>query len=522
PIMFAVPDFDMKRPLSFVLATALTAASAFGQALTEEREWTSADGKKITAELLVFDSGDARDGARLRQSNGAVHKLPLARFSRNDQAMILWKRVESQLRVEMGRDDDQGFFYPKKIGSKDNWKGRTWAYVGSNAEKTWLRFSSYGKADTFSRGKAIIFQDSEDQIRVEYAEDDLDIDRRRNSYEGVDFSITDHANALFRMLDGQKDFNIFLEISSTNMVPFQLTAEEKAELTNIVSIHAAAALLSDDQTWWAHVLGMDPDEFRAAAADPLKNWRDFAGDPIIPIRPWTDTLGDIIEAEVIGFERSNVIMRNINGGLSAIRTSNFEAPDLEILALKRLENSLLTSWHPIDDSIDYYWPRGWSDDNRFGREAFLFGIDKATRQPVLVLQNEFEQVSPDLNPESVKLMSENLPNGLMFALDEVSKIRHKDGVRFWVKLNREEIDALLYRTKDATGIQYELEPKEVDPEAPPETTPPEPDAFSDGEFNVAIEAIEIFRMFDQWLAISETKVIEIPEEPAAANVEVGR
>lgn len=518
--MFAVPDFVMNRPLLLIFIVALTAASAFGQALTEERAWTSADGKTITAELLVFDSGDARDGVRLRQSNGAVHKLPLARFSRNDQALILWKRVESQLRVEMSRDDEQGFFYPKKFGGKDTWKGRTWAYVGSNAEKTWLRFSSYGKADTFSRGQAIIFQGAENQIRVEYSEDDLELDRRRNSYEGVDLSITDHATALFRMMDGKSDFNLFLEISPTNIVPFQLTADEKTELMNVVSIHAAATLLSDDQTWWANVLGMDPEVYRAAAADPLKNWRDFAGDPIIPIRPWTDTLGDTIEAEVIGFERANVIMRDINNDLTTIRTSNFEAPDLETLALKRLENSLITSWHPIDDSIEYYWPRGWNDDNRFGREAVLFGIDKTTRQPVLVLQNEFERVSPDLDPVSVKLMSENLPNGLTFALDQVSKIRHKDGVRFWARLNREEIDALLYRTKESTAIQYELEPKEIDPEAPPETTPPEPDAFSDGEFNAAMEAIEIFRMFDQWLAISEMKVIpviETPEEPAAAD-----
>ena len=69
-----------KTILLLVLTSVLpaTAPDGLGQALTDMRDWTSADGKVIRAELLVFEAGANSETVRLRLEGGSIVKLDLS------------------------------------------------------------------------------------------------------------------------------------------------------------------------------------------------------------------------------------------------------------------------------------------------------------------------------------------------------------------------------------------------------------------------------------------------------------
>ena len=205
------------------------------------------------------------------------------------------------------------------------------------------------------------------------------------------------------------------------------------------------------------------------------------------MRDWTDALGKTQQAEVLGFERDKIIMRDLEGKLSAMNTLNFEADDLELLTNKRLESSLHRAWHPIDDRNIYYWPINWKTDRRFRQQVVLLAFDSDTQKPRLILQHRLTG-TPELTPLSAELSGPEATNGLKIALKDSVKQRSSTGVTVWMPLDNKSANTLFELSSKLQTIDYLLESTEDEKQS---------GKMSDEEFNASIEAIEIYRMIDR-------------------------
>ncbi|MEM0970731.1 MAG: hypothetical protein AAGJ31_15360, partial [Verrucomicrobiota bacterium] len=430
----------------------------WGQTLSESRPWRSAEGKVIQAELLVPGQGAGFTDVRLRQKDGKVFRLEVSRFHLHDQAVILAAYSKDRFRVEPSRSRESFFFYSQELDA-DDWEERTWFYIGSDEGQSWLRLALYSEPNTFSGGQAVLIGGGDKMVRLPYESNDVEMGRRRGpgkssrsstTYEGVDLLVPrDDADALLQgYADGnQKPLKLLLETVTAEgakaFLPIPVSVEEHRGFSEVLHHYPLMADLGADYVWWATLQGRTPEDYRKEAEDPLRSWRNFEGTPLIPLRAWTDTLGEQMMAEVLGFQRELTVLRRKDGEILGMATQNFELDDLYLLALARLQKGFRETWHPMDEDLEYFYPKSWDGDARYRRQSILFAIDRETRFPRLVAQHTFGG-EPTLEPKQIVYRGSELPDtGLTLTVEgEDQRLRSTRGVQVWKDLSADTVLAL--------------------------------------------------------------------------------
>lgn len=363
-------------------------APASAQVLVPAREWTSSDGKTMLAELLRFDGANAR----FRLKNGNVHEVLDDRFSRKDQATLLKARFDSDFRRSYSDVLNANFFYSKHL-AEDDWIGRCYAYIGSDADSVWLRFTMYPRAQTLSEAVAILLVGAGPQVRLEYESGEVDSGRgKKGAWENVDISLSKLADQVLPLLEASDEFGVFLEDEAGAKYPFVLTREEQAAFRDVAAHYRKIADLASDKAWWTAFRVLkpgekdEPENGAVAQADPLARFRDPDRAAVIPSRPWTNALDQTLEAAVIGFNGGAVVLRETGGDLREVPLTGFVDEDQHLLLKTRLDGTFERSVHPIDDGLQYYWPASWGLDQT-SHQGLILAIDPQTKEPHLILQS---------------------------------------------------------------------------------------------------------------------------------------
>ncbi|NNE91325.1 MAG: hypothetical protein HKN23_06730, partial [Verrucomicrobiales bacterium] len=232
--------------------------SSSAQAISEMRDWTNQDGKKIQAELLTFGD-ESNDGlVRLRLKTGSVFKVNPETLTRADQALILKARFENRFRSKFSERMNAHFFYSKKVPA-DEQRKKTVAYIGNDFEGAWLRIKAFVNSDVAVRGIAFLaVGQGTEPIRIEYDEDSIEFDRGSAT---LDLSLTKHADAFATLLENPEKMKLVIENETGIYSEIKLSDSEIEALGEVIRAYGDLKSLTTDHIWWTTFQGIDPVEF---------------------------------------------------------------------------------------------------------------------------------------------------------------------------------------------------------------------------------------------------------------------
>lgn len=460
------------------------------QALLPERIWTNADGKKIRAELLDFDSKSADGSVRLRMKGGNIFKVQPGSLSREDQAVILKARFENSFRSRYSESMAAHFFYSNQVDRKAD--DKVVAYIGNDHESSWLRLKIGAHREILEGGETVIIMAGDaSPLRLKYDPDD--IDEGRSNYI-LDTSLTKSADALPPIFANYQKARVLIESKSGTYTEIKLSSPEKLGLKEVSDAYKTLSNLTTDHVWWTTFQGINADEFKKlsdqkameeTAEQAAPEQMEDSG-PILGAQEWTDERsGESFYAEVAGFERHLVNFKLEGEQFRSLPVADLNEAGRDLLAQARIVQSLYNSWHPYDDDYLWLWPKEWTDPaDRIEKQVFLVAVNNETAEPALFLQSRYDTDSA-VDIATCKLISPKVYLDIDIPESAPSlKLRGRTSSKVWHLLNGEIADLLLVAAPGIESFEFEITPVDGEPQTA---------EFTAEEFDASLEALEIYR-----------------------------
>ncbi|MEO0416561.1 MAG: hypothetical protein AAF226_16580, partial [Verrucomicrobiota bacterium] len=310
----------MFRHFLFAALLVSMCPSGFSQVILNTRQWTNQSGQKMSAEMLAFGSEWDRGLVKLRRKGGQVFQVDLTTLSETDQAVILKQKVSRGFRTRSS--DEAEFFYSKRV---DGRKGKpiTESYIGSDPESSWVRIKNRIPVSAGSNGKALIYTGAGDPVRIPYEFEDVEMS---GGCVTVDLSLTKHTADLANLLQQPNRLRILIEKTDGSYGNHQLSANEIAAITDVVSAFRVMRRVSPDFVWWSVYKDLSDEQIAELRKPDVPEEVEMpqpvvtqGPEAIYPMNQWTEhQTQTAFFAEVMGFDGHRVKFRMDLGGERAM------------------------------------------------------------------------------------------------------------------------------------------------------------------------------------------------------------
>lgn len=347
--------------------------------LVPTRDWTSADGKVISAELVEFSRGVGQ----FRTREGRRFAIEDKKFSMLDQAVIFKARMLSEFEKSESKDINTEFFYSKHIPAnrRATTLSGTIAFgpnrfnLGIYIPRTEIDFRTYEEIIVKNSTGSFTYPIGKNDVTISGQGDDLKsrirMYLRHKRDEGIIPVIekglkTNTLEFIVKGPDGEKTF--------------RLSDSEKNSLRDYMPVFAQASALFkagflkvdrlSDQTSFAKT--DKPGETKKPAND-LERFRKQLSKKKYGEFTWTPEGAPSEKVDGLGYLGTDIVVRTARGDVKRIPFTEVDKEGLQRIYEMRLEDAF---GEPtvVDGGNRRYYHKEWEDNKKIYVQTLFFSI----------------------------------------------------------------------------------------------------------------------------------------------------
>ncbi len=410
-------------PINIVLCLLAAAplSAQLAPALLPMRDWTSDDGRTIRAEVLGLEG----DSVQFRLDGGQRAAVPEARLSLPDRAELVRYRFREQTRISEGEAANTNYHYSLLTPQEQSHTGIVGLIsVGPSRFLFELKIHSQTvDLRTYDRIH-LATGDGSEAIHSYNSAQSWKSGTEETTRVVVQIPPPDPAKFVPVLVAGlAEDGGLELSASraGAERVALPMSENERAALADLLSLYARAQPLVVEGVIRREPL--DSQDFAAAVAStpPAPSPSDAPGnagaagamaEPPPELTPeekadltrmasgrgggrfgeivWTAPGAAPRTVNGLGWMRDRVVVREGDGAPVLVPFSEIEPGVRGKMLQRRLSES--AGNHPPQGPLGtLYYPQGWSEHQRKTRQGLLFGVEKGSGRPILILQGHSSQ-----------------------------------------------------------------------------------------------------------------------------------